>query len=372
MVGFSSPPTMTSTTAQASRQFRVETNDGSDIIYNLRGLSDLEVKAWAAFCASAFSYKANPPPADYFERHFLNDPEREASFIRVAFCGDQMVASCRIFRRQVSLGSGEYAEAGGIGEVCTEKSHRKRGLSAQLLNDAKQIISESGMELSFLHSAPDFFPVYEKAGYRCTVTQWSVALIDRPILVESSLKETTPNCSVRLARFPNDTKTLVKVHQEFSEHRFAGCIRRSESYWENYIGKELEGALYVLEQGNEVAGWLSVQHRGKNKIRISEFGCVDSKRQGYTVLAALLCRAMKDMVTTTEPTFDLLVPTFVMEELRTSFDSQSDLRESYIDWSETIMDSDRGWMYKPISAHGLSMPDLNRTVPHWIWPADSF
>jgi hypothetical protein len=81
---------------------------------------------------------------------------------------------------------------------------------------------------------------------------------------------------------------------------------------------------------------------------------------------------MKGMATTTEPTFELLIPTFVMDEIRTSFDSQSDLTESYIDWSETIMDSDKGWMYKPISSHGLSMPDLNRTVPHWIWPADSF
>jgi predicted GNAT family N-acyltransferase len=371
MVGFSSPAALTMTnTAQASRQFQVKTKDGSEIMYTLRGLTDPEVKAWAAFCASVFSYKANPPPADYFERHYLNDPEREASFIRVAFCGDQMVGSCRVFRRQVSLGSGEYADAGGIGEVCTDKLHRKRGLSKQLLQDAKQIISESGMELSFLHSAPDFFPVYEKAGYKCTVTQWSVALIDRPILFES-LKETS-NCSVRLARFPDDTKTLMKVHQEFSEHRFAGCIRRSESYWENYIGKELEGSLYVYEQGNEITGWLSAHHRGKNKIRISEFGCVDSKRQGYSVLGALLCRALKDTATTTEPTFELLTPSFVMEDIQTSFDSQSDLRESYIDWSETIMDSDRGWMYKPISGHGLSMPDLNRTVPHWIWPVDSF
>lgn len=357
-------------TAQANRQFLVKLSDGSEITYTLRGLLDPEVKAWAAFCASVFSYKANPPPADYFERHYLNDPEKEASFIRVAFCGDQIVASCRIFRRQVSLGSGEYADAGGIGEVCTDKKHRKRGLSAQLMKDAKQIISESGMELSFLHSSPDFFPVYEKAGYKCTVTQWSVALIDCPNLVESSKERT--NCSVRLARFPDDTKTLMKVHQEFSEHRFAGCIRRSESYWEKYIGKELEGSLYVCEHKQKILGWLSVQHRGMNKIRISEFGCVDSKCQGYSVLGALLYRAMEDMTTTTEPTFELLIPTFVMDEIRTSFDSHKHLTESYIDWSETIMDSDKGWMYKPIGGHGLSMPDLNRTVPHWIWPADSF
>jgi predicted GNAT family N-acyltransferase len=360
-------------TAQASRQFRVKKSDGSKIIYTIRGLSEPEVKAWATFCASVFSYKANPPPADYFERHYLNDPEKEASFIRVAFCDDKMVASCRVFRRQVSIGSGEYAEAGGIGEVCTDKRHRKRGLSSQVMKDAIQIISESGMELSFLHSAPDFFPVYEKGGYTCTVTQWSVALIDRPILVQSALKE-TPRYSVRLARFPDDTKTLMKVHQEFSEHRFAGCIRRSESYWEKYIGKELEGSLYVLVEKtkNEIAGWLSVEHRGKNKIRTSEFGCVDSRRQSYCVLGVLLNQAMKDMVTITEPTFELIIPTFCMEEIRSSFDSHSESRESYIDWSETIMDSDKGWMYKPISSHGMSMSDLNKTVPHLIWPADSF
>lgn len=369
--------TMTNT-AQASRQFRVKKNDGPEVIYTLRGLSEPEVKPWADFCASVFSYKENPPPADYFERHYWNDPEKEASFIRVAFFGDQIVASCRVFRRQVSIGSGEYAHAGGIGEVCTGTDHRKMGLAAQLLKDAVQIIAESGMELSFLHAAPDFFPVYEKAGYTCTVTQWSVALIECPIL-DQTLE--TESFVIRQVRFPDDTETLMKLHQEFSEHRFAGCIRRSESYWEEYLSKELEGSLYICEQENEIIGWLSVQPRGKNKIRIRDFGCVDMQRQGYNVLGPLLRQATKDMhmATTMEPPvlFYLLMPAFLLEEIRTSFDSRSSdvtlTQASYINWSEIVMDSsDTGWMYKPIGDHGLSMPDLNRTVPHWIWPADAF
>ncbi len=86
--------------------YKVTLEDGSEISYVVRGLkSEDEIGPWSEFCASIFSYKAqNPPPASYFQRHYANDPHREASLIRVAFLNGKMVASCRLFLRTISSG----------------------------------------------------------------------------------------------------------------------------------------------------------------------------------------------------------------------------------------------------------------------------
>jgi len=123
--------------------------------YILRGLkNEDEVPKWCEFCADVFSYKkSNPPPAEYFYRHYVNDPSTSStvsttntansnpggpSLVRVAIYKNQIVASCRIFLRSISTGrifantitnTTEVEEedtlvalnCGGIGEVCTAK-----------------------------------------------------------------------------------------------------------------------------------------------------------------------------------------------------------------------------------------------------------
>ena len=122
--------------ATCPREYSLTLDDGSEVTYTLRGLTEAEVKPWAAFCASIFAYKANPPPPEYFERHYFNDPVHKASFIRVAFTKEEepkIVASCRVFERCIADGQGGTILAGGIGEVCTNNDHRRRGLSKELL-----------------------------------------------------------------------------------------------------------------------------------------------------------------------------------------------------------------------------------------------
>jgi Acetyltransferase (GNAT) domain len=132
------------------------------ITYTMRGLKDEEIDQWANFCASVFAYKANPPSASYFARHYSNDPHRVADWVRVIFHGKEIVASCRIFARQISIGNGKSVEAGGIGEVCTGQAHRKRGLSKRLLQDCIRIMTLRSMQVSMLHASPIFFPVYAR------------------------------------------------------------------------------------------------------------------------------------------------------------------------------------------------------------------
>lgn len=195
-----------------------------------------------------------PPPATYFARHYYNDPHRDASLVRVASFGDdeRIVASCRVFQRTIvaPLGVEGVIDAGGIGEVCTLAEHRRRGLSSQLLQQAFSVmislhssapLTARNMKLSFLHSAPAFFSVYQKAGCVSIRSRWSVIGISM-----SNGPDDESRNFVQAARFPEDTTTLQALHRQYSETRFVGCIIRSDTYWNDYLSKELEN-LFVLK-----------------------------------------------------------------------------------------------------------------------------
>lgn len=363
-------------------RIQVKLDDGSSASYILRGLNDDEVDRWAAFCASVFAYKANPPPASYFRRHFYNDPHKSARLIRVMFYIDseaeksnpsQIVSSCRIFQRKISTGSGDDSalQAGGIGEVCTDGNHRRRGLSKLLLQDAIRIMTEEKFQISLLHAAPAFFPVYESSGYACTKSRWSVIQVDQTKLNAAAISymEGPP----RLAQLPLDTKQLMSLHKDFTEKRFAGAIVRSESYWNEYLSKELNRTLWVLPRSNgEIIAWISVRNRGEDRFQIREFGCDSQVPDGglafTSIFSALLCQAMKESDYNVKGIPSLHLPTFILEELR-----QAKADAAFLDWSTEVSEDDNGWMYRPIGDNEeIDMPKITETRPHLIWPADSF
>lgn len=353
-------------------------NETTPVVYTLRGLTEEEVPSWAKFCASVFSYKECPPPEQYFAAHYYNDPDRKASFIRGVFLDKkELVASCRIFCRHVSGGphfKGERVgviRAGGIGEVCTAENHRRRGLSRALLQDAIRIMESDGMEVSLLHSAPTFYPVYQKLGYVGTLSQWSVAKIHCQRLLEASVSFGV-NSSIREARFPSDTPQLMTLHQRFSEKEFAGCIIRSLAYWNDYLSRELSGSLWLLTEtkGHDetVLGWLSVRYRGE-KLQLREFGCNRNCAVVANVLSALLGHATTRETLPQGESFQLLIPTFVVDML-----AQQKETADFVQWEEGIESAnDGGWMYLNLrSDGGVSLPEISKTCLHFIWPADSF
>jgi len=346
-----------------SRRHTVTTVDGMEGTYELRGLQESEIEAWSNFCASIFAYKANPPQASYFQRHYYNDPDRQASLIRVAFYENQMVASVRVFCRKVSDGKGGSIAAGGIGEVCTDSNHRRRGLSKQLLQDAIEIMTKKGMKMSLLHAAPSFFPVYESAGYECTLSEWSVVPVDRSKLDASAEDSAT----IRLASFPDDTEALMTLYQRLSVSRFCGCIARSKEYWNTYLSEELKDTLLVYCIDNTIVGWLSLRPRG-DRYQLREFGCDSLQMQ--KVLSSLLYQATKDTVT--NQYFDLHLPTFVLQDLEKSCTVQQSDNHSFIDFNQAVSEDDHGWMYKPLGGNRNFMTHLTQDRPHLIWPADSF
>jgi predicted acetyltransferase len=109
----------------------------------------------------------------------MNDPCHGTTLlICVAVWNDdmshkQIVSSCRIFLKKVSMGGGRFAKAGGIGEVCTNPVHLRHGLSKALLKTAVKIMKERQLVVSLLHAAPTFFPVHEALGYSRSQSKWA-------------------------------------------------------------------------------------------------------------------------------------------------------------------------------------------------------
>lgn len=417
------PPTLLplATCTMRSYKVTVKNDDASEkkdisITYTLRGLEESEIPTWAQFCASVFAYKAQPPPASYFERHYYNDPNRQAALIRVACIAaddddsqsQKIVASCRVFERSLayfeplSVASASSVEqpaedsgrtdnvirAGGIGEVCTAADHRRRGLSKELLKDCIEIMTTQGMQTSLLHAAPTFFPVYQSMGYQCTTSHWS--LITASLLTQQSssngydtntMTEATSggsNWTIRLASFPNDTPTLFALHQSFSEkHRLVGCLHRSVEYWNTYLSIELQGSLFVLQNNHHnsnIVAWLSLRPGGGTgaecRWQVRDFGYDyhnSSSTRAVTISRAfhiLLCHALSQQQQQQE-SFRLHLPTFLLDEVRHASSVRDDGHDTYdqkmvftMDWGTIQEQNDYGWMYRPIGPNGISAADL--------------
>eukprot|EP00980_Cylindrotheca_fusiformis_P014734 scaffold4009_cov124-Cylindrotheca_fusiformis.AAC.14 len=340
--------------------------DNSEANYVIRGLKENEIQTWSQFCSSVFAYKANPPPASYFERHYSNDPNRgKASLIRVAFFNEEIVASCRLFLRTISTGgSTAPLTAGGVGEVCTAATHRRRGLSRVLLQNVIEIARERQIQVSLLHAAPSFFAVYEKTGgYRCSTSRWSTVSVSSIVSSNSYDKF----YSIREASFPSDTERLRSLHQEYSESKFSGCIVRSEAYWNEYLSRELANSLWVLtekERGTVVA-WISLRLRGET-VQLREFGVDKKEASTASGLDILLDHAAQKLSVGRKWTF--LLPTVVLDQAR----PEKDQFLKCIDWSSEALADDLGWMYK-VYDNQIPFQVVDGTIrSHLIWPSDSF
>lgn len=330
-----------------------------------------EIKRWTEFCQNCFSYKPNPPNAEYFARHYYNDPQRDASLVKIVEWKNpstdewEIAASTRVFRRVISIGKiGQSIVVGGVGEVCTSDKHRRRSLSKMLLHDAIESMEAAGMDASLLHASPALQAVYERGGsYMAVTSRWSVVKVKMDQL---NIDTNISGYQIRLASFPDDTAYLSAIHGEFSESKFAGCIIRSDEYWTNYVSKELEGSLYVLTKDDIVIGCLSVRVRG-DRYQLREFG-VDTRRCGVKDALGLL---LKEAITCSENYFQLHLPAFLLDDDNTGT-STSGLFEFVTE------DNDVGWMYRPIQSSKRQGHDMvkylaeNVGFDHLVWPTDSF
>lgn len=240
------------------------------------------------------------------------------------------------------------------------------------------IMKERHLQVSLLHAVPAFFPVYESAGgYMCSTSQWSAVPVSTSQLMQSAadfLMTAHSMLLVQEASFPHDTDRLMKLHQQFSESRFSGCIVRTAEYWNEYLSVELQNSLWVLEKGGSIVSWLSICPRS-GRLQLREFGIDNSSTGGVSIamaLSAMLSHAsQKESIVHNagnEP-WSFVLPTLVLDQLP-SEDFTPTL--SFLDLSAVQHEDDLGWMYKVLD-ESISGDELyGPSAPHLIWPADSF
>eukprot|EP00970_Alexandrium_tamarense_P020626 scaffold15445_cov221-Alexandrium_tamarense.AAC.7 len=357
---------MTTSNPPPTSNHTIALPDGTTHRYHLRGLSNTnDIDRWTTFCSSIFSYKPNPPPPSYFARHFHNDPKKDASLVRVlVYCptstgsgsvdcdeeekNGEIVASVRIFRRTLSLGTcgdncggdSSVIEAGGIGEVCTSPNHQRRGLSKILLKDALSIM-QSTMTCSFLHASPDFRTVYSKVGcYESVVSHWSVTSV---YLNQLTTIDLNSDWILRRAEFPKDTTQLHALHQKYSEEKFI-TVTRSEQYWNEYVSAELGDTLWVLTKSSGAA----LNQAGEE---------IGSDRRDFISV-------------------ELALPTFAVDEIREEAEERDGFTTQFIDLENAQTENDEGWMYVQFDEKEPSVLEMTKReekpVYHLIWPTDSF
>ncbi|KAL3807509.1 hypothetical protein ACHAXA_008267 [Cyclostephanos tholiformis] len=349
-------------------------DDDDDVKVEEGGYDDgHDILSWARMCALSFAYKPNPPPMSYFLGHYLNDPRRDASLVRVMTTTTKtttttttttMASSVRIFRRTLSCGSyGDSSlrfEAGGIGEVCTHPSHRGRGLSSLLMRDALDVMRTltPNVTCSFLHASADFRRYYGRiGGYAGVTSEWSVV----NVMLRRLLRHAVPfvmgrggdenvngndndvrahdnsprNVAARRAEFPRDAPELRRLHAEYSEERFVTIVR-SLKYWEEYVSAELGDTLWVLfevdgimrtrEVGgtvktSDIVAWLSVRERGDGRYQLREFGTDRGRITTTSALNNLLGAALLDRTEIADmddvrEMVSLSLPSIVLREMK--------------------------------------------------------
>lgn len=219
-----------------------------------RCLKPEEFEVWTQHCASVFEESA-----EYFARHFLNDPKADFEGIFVALDQGRIVSTVRVFTRAVYL-KGRKIDMGGIGEVSTQKEYRGRGINAKLLQMAVDYMERKELPISMLftetnhHYARQRWFTVNKRYYRTPLNE--VEALDESLRLRP-LEEA-------------DWPAVRGIHDLFSSGLDGVLVRDDPEYWEKWVKCELKDG-WVLEREGRVLAYLALESR-KDFTAIREFG----------------------------------------------------------------------------------------------------
>ena len=251
-------------------EYRCLTNDGT------------ELEAWATLCAQCFAEKPRPPSASYFLSHVTNDPHASPSDIFVAIDpsnnGPQhFVSSVRVFHRNLFS-----TKAFGIGEVCTLKEYRRRGISEALLRfviNKMTSLDDRQQYCFFLHAAEWVRPLYWKIGFHNANLVWTKIPCCPSVFPSSS-------SSIRCVMVPiiDHVEQLCALSNNFNQH-YHGPLHRTHDYVRRWISNEANttGNVMVLMQqetnNSDVVflGYICLkEYPSKGDFQLRDFGAHDA------------------------------------------------------------------------------------------------
>ena len=191
---------------------------------------------WVEHCGSIF--EVGPV---YFRRHFVSDPHRDFNSIFIIRNEEKkIVSTVRVFHRQVYIG-GKIYKMGGIGEVSTNPSYRKLGLSSKLLDAATDYMKSHNFDLSMLGTG--YFSHYAKHGFM---------QVNHCIKgVKNDLKHAPAD--IRPLN-PENFHDMSVLYDKYCANLNC-CIVRTKEYWQEWCAAEIKNP-YGLFRDNKLAGYI--------------------------------------------------------------------------------------------------------------------
>ena len=241
-------------------EYRCLTNDG------------VELEKWATLCEKCFAEKPRPPSSAYFLSHVTNDPASSPSDIFVAFDPSnggpfEFVSSVRVFHRKIIALSSTNVM--GIGEVCTLKAYRRRGISEALLRYVIDTITghdDPQQHCFLLHAAEWVRPLYRKLGFHGAELVWT----------KISCPKVLPMTLIRCQIVPiaDHVEQLCALSNNFNQ-QYHGPLHRSHDYVRKWISNEATtGTVMVLIQqqptdSNDIGAVTTT-----NEIKLLGYACI--------------------------------------------------------------------------------------------------
>ncbi len=201
-------------------------------------LQESEFEEWLHLCVNSFNHNIfSEMLYNYFKNHFINDPNHNFNDIYIAKDHEKIIASLRIFKREMYI-EGIKVPFAGIGEVCTKREYRHQGISSKLIEMALEDQKQAGYIFAYLGSGiPDF---YRRFGFESTTYRYNRILIHQRDIHE--------NYEVRKI----SGNEIRQIYDTFSS-KLNGPIVRDDFYLSHWTTTELRNPHGLYKDGQLVA-----------------------------------------------------------------------------------------------------------------------
>ena len=214
----------------------------------IRGIRESELAEMIDLQCKVFLPDGHARYSSYVREDQSYQPEQT----RVVVVNGRIVATLRIWEREMRIGGECVVRMGGIGGVCTHPEHRGAGYATAMLEDAIAYMRASGYDLSVLFSIiPCGF--YRRLGWACVPMEGVCITRRRTIRLKDTDWEVMPFNEER------DLEAVATFYNEYNAQQ-SGSIVRLRPYWDMGPSR-IRGVLptVVARRGETLGGYLNFQ-----------------------------------------------------------------------------------------------------------------
>lgn len=210
-----------------------------------------ELQEVVELCDEAFDDTAR----EYFERHMFKDGTISQEDTRVLVRGGSIVSSVQVFPRTIYMGE-KKVRMGGIGNVATLPSERKKGYAEQVMRDAMEFMRQKGFLVSLLTTTINDY--YKRFGFQTLNRR----------LVKTDVIPRQDQSHIEVFDFSRDAAQVMRLYDS-DNAKNTGPIVRDADYWRSQIDfcGEDPKLFLVWRDGEEILGYVrGRKETGSTKI----------------------------------------------------------------------------------------------------------